>query len=94
MYVSLLSSLFHGLPRMRERTFSLPFSLLTPFLLLVGKIHVLLSLLGSHPGPQFPRSPRYHGDMLVRLLAAKSQEENDERIRRSRPGIVPVPLAL
>lgn len=75
---------------MRGRTFSLPFPLLPAFLLLVGEIHVLLPLLRSHPGPQFARGSRYHGYVLIRLLAAKSQEENDEGIRRLRPDVVSV----
>jgi len=84
---------FYGLPWMHGRTFSFSFSLLTSFLLLVGKIHIFLSLFGSHPGPQFTCSSRYYCNMLIRLLAAKSQKKNDERIRCSRPDM-PVLLAL
>lgn len=81
---------FKNLPRVRERTFSLSFPLLTPFLLLIGEVHVLFSLFRSHPGPQFARGSRYHGDMLIRLLAAKLQEENDKRICRLRPDVVSI----
>lgn len=73
---------------MHGQTFSLPFPFLAPLLLLVGEIHVLFPLLGSHPGPQFARGPRYHGDMFLRLLGAKLQKENDEGIRRLRPDVV------
>lgn len=77
---SLKASLLH--PRTRGQTLPLPFPLLTSFLLRVGEIYIFLPLFGSHSGPQFARSSRYHGDMLFRFLATQSQEEDDEGIRR------------
>lgn len=75
--------IFCGLPRTCGQTLPLPFALLASSLLLVCEIYVLLPLLRSHSDPQLARSSRYHGDMFFRFLTTQSQEEDEERIRRS-----------
>lgn len=73
-----------GLPGACTRMLSPSLTFLPSLFLRVCEVHVLFPLLGRHAAPQLAGGPRHHGDRFLRLLAAQLQEENDERVRRSR----------